>query len=112
MTWTDIVPLENEGMSVITAIFFLFAGAGIAVLVKYLTSRLDDQDIRINNHDSCVDELRGELAAGRVQFAEVKGTISQTQIVVDRIDSSLSDIAKTNARVIEVFLDSVGKGLR
>lgn len=104
MSIYEFVPIENEGMSVISATVFFFSGVIAILILNWTINKFKEQDNRIAKHDNCVDELRNDLADGRVQFEKVKGSIEQTQIVVDRIDQSLSDIARTNTKVIESYL--------
>ena len=111
MTIFGILPIEEEGISVLSLFIFAFAGIGAAVVLKWVTERFEKQDERFKaqdekftHHDQCVEEIRKELSDGRVQFAKMDGTLSQIRMIVDRIDASSSDIAKTNMKVIESYL--------
>lgn len=104
----EFLPIINEGMSVITAIVLFFAGIGSIVVLKWIIDRLNKHDERLECHENVFNDVRGDFADGRVQFTEMKGSIKQTQIIVDRIDKSLSDIAKTNTKVIESYLKKQG----
>ena len=100
----SIVPIEYEGMSIITALVLFFMGVGFMAVLKWIRERLAVQDEKLEEHDKFVDDIRSEFADNRVQCAEMKGSIKQTQMVVDRIDRSLENIAKTNTKVIESYL--------
>ena len=108
MTIYDIVPVENHGMSVITLIVFFiiisFATVGLGVFMRLIVDKFQEQDKRFDEHDDCVKELRGELSDSRVRFAEVQGTMEKIQMVVDRIDIQMSELGKTNSRIIESLL--------
>jgi len=99
MTIYNFIPIENEGMSVITLLVLAFAGMGSLAILRWLIQRLDD-------HDTSFKAVAIELSNGRVQFAELKGSIRETKMIVDRIDASLSDIARTNTKVIESYLNN------
>ena len=104
MSIYNILPIENSGMSVITAMVFFFSSIGLMAVLQWLKERFRLQDEKIEEHDKFVDEIKKEFSDNRVQYTELKGSIQRTQMVVDRIDSSLSDIVKTNTKVIESFL--------
>lgn len=104
MSIYNITPIEYSGMSVITAIFFIFIGLGSWVVLQQIRDRFNKQDGKIKEHDVFVEEIKQEFSDNRVQCAEMKGSIKQTQYVVDKIDQSLSDIVKTNNKVLESFL--------
>jgi septal ring factor EnvC (AmiA/AmiB activator) len=104
MSIFEVIPIEEEGISVITCIIFFFAGVSSIAVLKWIISRLDKHDERLDCHEKVFDEVRHDFADGRVQFTEIKGSVKQTQTIVDRIDKSLSDIAKTNTKVIESYL--------
>lgn len=94
MSLYDIIPVENEGMSVITLIVFAFGGIGIITVMKWINIRFKEQDMKLKEHDDCVDELRAGLSDGRVQFARLEGTIKNTENIVYRIEQVLSDFTK------------------
>lgn len=115
MSLYNITPIEYSGMSIITAIFFVFIGFGAWVVLQQIKDRFNKQDGKIEEHDRFVDEIKkeftdyrdeikSEFTDNRVQYTEMKGSIKQTQYVVDKIDNSLSDIVKTNNKVLESFL--------
>lgn len=104
MSLYNITPIEYSGMSIITAIFFVFIGFGAWVVLQQIRDRFNKQDGKIEEHDKFVDEIKKEFTDNRVQYTEMKGSIKQTQYVVDKIDNSLSDIVKTNNKVLESFL--------
>ena len=88
----DIIPLESHGMSIFTAMVFVFSGIVATALIKLFRDKFSAQDERIDQHGRCVDEIRDKMADGRVQFAEIKGTIKETRVVVERIDKSVVKI--------------------
>lgn len=104
MSIYNITPIEYSGMSVITAIFFVFIGLGSWAVLQQISKRFNLQDEKIEEHDKFVEDMKQEFSDNRVQCAEMKGSIKQTQYVVDKIDQSLSDIVKTNNKVLESFL--------
>ena len=104
MSIFNIVPVEYEGMSVITMIVFFFVGVGTMAILKWTRERFETQDDRLEEHDKFVRDIRGAFADNRVQCAEMKGSIEKTQTIVDRIDHSLSDIVKTNNQVLGSYL--------
>jgi hypothetical protein len=108
MSVYEIIPIENCGMSVITGIILFFAGVGSVIVIKWIVGRLDKHDEKLEEHENVFDEIRHDFADGRVQFTELKGSIKQTEIIVARIDKSLSDIAKTNTEVIRSYLKKQG----
>ena len=85
-------------------IIISFATVGLGVFMRLIVDKFQEQDKRMDEHDDCVKELRGELADGRVRFAEVQGTMEKIQMVVDRIDVQMSELGKTNTRIIESLL--------
>ena len=104
MGFIDIIPIEYDGMSIFTLIILVLATIGSYGLLKWIVLRLDGHDEKFNAFDKIVKEVREDFADGRVQFSELKGSIRETQIVVERIDRSLGEIAKTNADVISLML--------
>ena len=104
MSIYNILPIENSGMSVITAMVFFFSSIGLMAVLQWLKERFRLQDEKIEEHDKFVDEIKQEFSDNRVQYTELKGSIKQTQYVVDKIDKSLADIVKTNNKVLESFL--------
>jgi len=92
LTIYDIIPLESHGMSIFTAMVFVFSGIVASALIKLFKDKFREQDERIDSHDDCVDEIREKMSDGRVQFAEIKGTIKETRVVVERIDKSVVKI--------------------
>lgn len=99
MSIPQFIPIESDGMSVITGIVLSFGAIGATAVLKWVTNKFQEQDekikdvdIRVDHHDQCVDDLRVELADGRVQFAEVKGTMDKIQSVVDRIEFQMTEV--------------------
>lgn len=103
MSIYSIIPIEYSGMSIITVIVFFFCAVGGGMVLKWICERFDKQDERISEHDRFVEEVKDDLADNRVQFAEMNGVIQQTRMIVDRIDKSVSDIAKTNIKLLEAL---------
>ena len=104
MSVYNIVPIEYEGMSIITVLVLFFMGVGFMAVLNWIRERFAVQDERLEEHDRFVNDIRGEFADNRVQCAEMKGTIKQTQTIVNRIDRSLERITETNTKVIESYL--------
>lgn len=100
MSLYEFVPVESHGMSVITllvlVIFTTFAGVGITVTLKWIVEKFHEQNEMIKDVDErvdrCVGEIKDEMSDGKVQFAEIKGTIGQTKIMIDNIDKSVSTL--------------------
>ena len=103
MSIYSIIPIEYSGMSIITVIVLFFGTVGGGFVLKWICERFDKQDEKIAEHDRFVDDVRANLADNRVQFAEMNGAIQQTRMIVDRIDKSVSDIAKTNIKLLETL---------
>lgn len=108
MSLYEFIPVEKEGMSVITALIFFFASLGALALINWVKDRLNTHDEILEKHDKTFEQVKDELIKNRIQYTKMEGTIEKTQIIVDRIDKSLSDIARTNTKVIENYL-SKGK---
>ncbi len=100
----EFIPIENEGMSVVSALVLFFSGIGSWVIMKWIIEKFNYHDKVLTAHEKMFDEVTRELNNSKIQFTEMKGDIKQTRMIVDRIDKSLSDIAKTNTKVIESFL--------
>ena len=100
----DIIPIVQHGMSIITLIILSLSFVGTIAILKWLTKRLDNHDYKLEMHEKLFQEVREEFAGSKVQFEQLKGSIEKTQMVVDRIDCSLSDIAKTNVEVLKSYL--------
>ena len=101
MSIYDIIPVENNGMSVISLMTFFFVGVIFTLVFRWIVSRFAEQnerfkehDERFKEHDDCVEELRNGLSDGRVQFAELKGLIKNTENIVSRIERAVSDMIK------------------
>ena len=101
MSIYEILPIENNGMSVITVILFFGAGVFFMAILKWIIMQFDlnnirfkEHDIKFKEHDECVQEMRNELANGRVQFAELKGSIQNTENIVSRIEKSVSELIR------------------
>lgn len=112
MNLPEFIPIEYEGMSVITGIILSFAAVGVIAILKWVTDKFQEQDakikdvdVRVDHHDTCVDEIRKEMSDGRVQSAEIKGTIQETKTVVERIDGSITEITKTNMDVLKSLIE-------
>ena len=103
MSIYSIIPIEYSGMSIITAIVFFFSAFGFGVVIKWMCDRFDKQDEKIADHDKFVEDVKEDLADNRVQYAEMNGAIQQTRMIVDRIDKSVLEIAKTNTKMLETL---------
>lgn len=103
MSIYSIIPIEYSGMSIITVIVLSLCTLFGGFVMKWICERFDKQDVKIAEHDRFVEDVREDLADNRVQFAEMNGAIQQTRMIVDRIDKSVSDIAKTNLKLLETL---------
>lgn len=87
MPWSDIVPIEYKGMSVFTALFFMFSATGAFAILRRTGEKFKEQDVKFAMHDAFVLECKDDLADLKVEITEMRGMIRQTQMVVGRIEA-------------------------
>ena len=85
----DFVPIENAGMSVITAIVLFFLITGGIYFVKEFSKNGRERDKRLNNHSDIITEIK-------IDIADMKGDVKETRSVMDRFESSITDMLKAN----------------
>ncbi len=90
MPWSEIVPIEYEGMSVFTALFFIFLSIGAVAILKRTGEKFGEQDSKFHEHDEFVQSCVGDLNQLAITITEMQGTIYQTQMVVDRIETAVN----------------------
>lgn len=86
----EFLPIINEGMSVITAICLFFLSSGMIVMFTFLFSRC-------KSHDEVLTDIWEDLTIMKVDIAE-------TTVVVERIESSLSELGTANKEIIKILL--------
>ena len=84
------VPIENTGMSVISALFFTFGGASMMLFGSWVVKRLDKNDTAIQDTN--------------IKLTRIEGNVDTTKEIVQRIENSMSELGRTNAKVIEHLL--------
>lgn len=86
------IPIEDSGMSIITAIFIFFGGSAATVFGGFVWKRLD-------KHDMAINETKIELTV-------IKGDVKTTKEIVQRMETNVSEMGKTYAGFIERLLDN------
>ena len=82
----DFIPIENDGMSVITAIVLFFLITGGVYLAREFAKSL-------NRHDKSITNLK-------VDIAEMKGDVKETRSIMTRIESGITEMQKTYQAVL------------
>lgn len=91
------VPIENEGMSIISALFFAFGGAAFFMFGGWVVKRLD-------KHDDSIQDTN-------IKITRIEGSIETTKVIVQRIDDSMSEIGKQNIYLTKYILNNT-KGVK
>lgn len=82
----DFMPIQNDGMSVITAIVLFFLISGGIYLAREFSKSL-------NKHDDSINDLK-------VDIAEMKGDVKETRSGMNRVEKSISEMQKTYQAVL------------
>ena len=93
MLLPDFMPIENDGMSVITAIVLFFLIVGGLYFIKEFSKSGREQDKNLNEHRGLINELK-------VDIAEMKGDVKETRSVMKRIETGISEMQKTYQAVL------------
>jgi len=86
----DFLPIEMQGMSVITAICLCFLVVGEMILFKWMYDMY-------TKHDTAIEDIKMDLNDMKVDVAE-------TKVMVKSIGKSLDNISNTNRQVIDILL--------
>ena len=86
------IPIEDSGMSIITAIILFCGGSAATVFSGVVWKRLDKHDVAIN-------ETKLELTV-------IKGDVKTTKEIVERMETNISEMGKTYAGFVERLLDN------
>lgn len=86
----DFIPIEMEGMSVITALCLFFIVVGEIILFKQVF-------LMCREHDMTIENVKSDLI-------EMKIDVAETNISVKGIEKTLVDITKSNRRVAEILM--------
>lgn len=86
----DFIPIEMEGMSVITALCLFFIVVGEIILFKQVFCMCHEHDVTIEN-------VKSDLTIMKIDVAE-------TNVSVKGIERSLAEITKSNQRVFEMMV--------
>ena len=89
MLLPDFVPIENAGMSIITALVFFFLIVCGLYFIREFNKHESDQDKQLDSHVNIINEIK-------VDIAVMKGDVKETRSVMDRFDSSITDMLKAN----------------
>lgn len=86
MIWPDFIPVELEGMSILTAFVFFFIGLGSCFLWNLYTKEIKRIDRDIKN---AVNETE----------AKIEDTNSKVDLLFEKIDSTNHDISEIKTHV-------------
>ena len=89
MLFPDFMPIENDGMSVITGIVLFFLIIGGTYFTNSFSKCNSRQDKTIENHTESINEIK-------VNLATMKGDVHETKTVMDRMESGIVDMLKAN----------------
>ena len=86
----DFIPIEMEGMSVITALCLFFIVIGEIVLFKWVFHMCHE-------HDITIEKVKADLT-------EMKVDVAETNVSVKGIEKSLVDITKSSRHVADMLM--------
>lgn len=89
MLLPDFMPIENNGMSVITAIILFFLIAGALHFVTDFRKSGREQDKSLHIHNESINEIK-------INIATMQGDVRETKTVMDRMESGITDMLKAN----------------
>ena len=85
----DFMPIENDGMSVITAIVLFFLIIGAVYFVKEFSKIGRAQDNRLNEHSGLINEIK-------IDIADMRGDVKETRSGMNRMESNVTEMLKAN----------------
>jgi hypothetical protein len=94
----SFTPFSDDGMSIITAIFLFFCSIICGLFAKAISERFTDHEKRLDDHDEKITSMN-------VKLAVMDGKITTTQMIVQRIDDSMTELGKTNQYLIKHILE-------
>ena len=89
MLLPDFVPIENAGMSVITALVLFFLIVCGLYFIREFNKHESDQDKQLDSHVSVINEIK-------VDMAVMKGDVKETRSGMNRMESNVTDMLKAN----------------
>ena len=93
------IPIEDTGMSIISALFFFFGGSSVAVFGGIVLKRLD-------KHDDVLDDHKEAINGTNIKLTRIEGNVDTTMQIVQRMETNVSEMGKTYAGFIERLLDN------
>lgn len=90
--------VEFTGMSIITAVWFMFATIGSGLFGRWVWLELTRINTRLDHHSETIDETRDRLS-------EMRTDIALTRSAVEDLKADMKPIAELNQKVLRSFLD-------
>lgn len=84
MTFLDFVPVELEGMSIITAIFFFFAGVGACYFHTLIRREFGYIYNTLDEHKKEIDELQDNMGSIRTDIALLLQSVTRIEKSLER----------------------------
>ena len=105
----DFMPIEPNGMSVITALVLFFVVVGGLYFIRDFKTCDTKQEKRLEKHEEIINDLK-------VDIADIKGDTKELRTGVGKIENSLTDMLKMNQEEIsdirKTYQDILMKGYK
>lgn len=79
MDFLDFIPIENRGMSVLTALTFFFAGVGLGFMWSVMKREFKRINKELEKHETKLDERCQDIAEMKTDIALTRQSIQNIE---------------------------------
>jgi len=96
----SFTPFSDDGMSIITAIFLFFSSIICCMFATWVYDKNKKQDFLIDDHAEKIHTMG-------IKLTEISGDTKTTREILQRMDSSISDLGRANRDLTTSILSFV-----